>query len=467
MSNNQGGSGGEKKAEGMPSGKPEKKTESPEIKGGISEKKLSALGQKSEATAVALASFSSLAFSTSVASLSPFKLFTKYIRAIAGLLLLAIIGNAFAFYQGSLLVATLILLIEPMFVMSLLSIMTRAFITPFANAVRVNTIRIKGGRFLITKRPSNVILRPFYDYVALLTVGLPYALAWYWQGKIIGIGLLMLSYANTKYLGYAIAYYVIVFSIASAILTLINRYGTRSPMKSLAALMSSFSYIMAIYTGALFTSLAFVIIFWSEKTLVFPTIGAIGAFLLSFITIKEMNKLSPGGGRFPATWSIIALIIGASALMIFWGIYVASMVAITIYLVMLYLISGDASWLWYTIIAVPSAPAVAYYLGYITKLLLDSGGLIIGEIIAGALMTVLFALFIVALVTVFIMTFITLLPVMGFIITNIINIFLLVVVIIFFIILAVFFFMFFATLASMINIASMIGTAYNYLVYPA
>ncbi len=464
MSSNQGGGDKEKKAEGMPSRKPEKKTESPEVKGGIPEEKLKALGQKSEAIAVALTSFSSSAFSTSVASLSPFKLFTKYIRAIAGLLFLAIIGNAFAFYQGSLLVATLILLIEPLFVMSLLSIMTRAFITPFANAVRGNTIRIKGGRFLITKRPSNVILRPFYDYVALLTVGLPYALAWYWQGKIIGIGLLMLSYANTKYLGYAIAYYVIVFSIASAILTLINRYGTRSPIKSLAAFMSSFSYIMAIYTGALFTSLAFVIIFWSEKTLVFPTIGAIGAFLLSFITIKEMNKLSPGGGKYPATWSIIALIIGASALMKFWGIYVASMVAITIYLVMLYLISGDASWLWYTIIAVPSAPVVAYYLGYVTKLLLDNGGLIIGEIIAGALMTLLFALFIIVLVITIIMTFIAISPAIGYFF---VNIFVLIIVIIFFIILVVLALITFSTLASMINIASMIGSAYNYLVYPA
>jgi hypothetical protein len=457
MSNNQGGGGKIGGSDKKPESNPEKKSEN------IPEKTRKSLVEKSGATAVVLASFASSAFSTSVASLSPFKLFTKYIRAIAGLLLLAIIGNAFAFYQGSLLVATLILLIEPMFVMSLLSMVTRAFIMPFANAVRGNTIRIKGSRILITKRPSNIILRPFYDYVALLTVGLPYALAWYWQGKIIGIGILMLSYANTKYLGYAIAYYVIVFSIASAVLTLINRYGSRAPMKSLAALMSSFSYIMAIYTGALFTSIAFGIIFWFNTAL-FTTIGAIGAFLLSFITIKEMNKLSPGGGKFPATWSIIAMIIGASALMKFWGIYVASMVAITIYLVMLYLMSGDAEWLWYTIIAVPSAPVVAYYLGYVTKLLLDNGGLTIGEIIAGALMTVLFVLFIVALAIAIIMIFIAILPAIGYFL---VDIFIFFIIIIFFVILAVFALMFFATLASMINIVGMIGSAYNYLVYPA
>lgn len=451
MSNNQGGGG------------KEKKSESPEKKGGNTEEKFTALRQKTEATAGAIASFASMAFSTSVASLSPFKLFMKYIRATAGLLLLAIIGNAFAFYQGSLIVATLILLIEPMFIASLMSVFTRAFITPFANAVR-GGVKIKGGKFLIIKRPSNVILRPLYDYIALLTVGLPYALAWYWQGKIIGIGLLMLSYVDMKYLGYAIAYYVIAFSIASAYLTLINRYGIRSQMKSLAALMSSFSYIMAIYTGALFTSLVFIIIFWSQRTPVFQTIGAVGAFLLSFITIKEMNKLSPSSGRFPATWSIIAMIIGASALMQFWGIYVASMVAITIYLVMLYLISGDASWLWYTIIAVPSAPAVAYYLSYVTKILLDNGGMFVGETMAGALMTLLFILFLAALAVAIITFFIAVSPVICL---AIYNLFIFIVVAVFFIILVVFALMFFAIIKSMIDIANMIGAAYNYLVYPA
>jgi hypothetical protein len=452
MSSNQGGGGKGGGSGKKPQGRGVSK------RGGSAEEK-----SKQVRSAVGrTAGFTASAFSTSVEALSPFQPFLKYIRALGGLLLIAIIGNAFAFYEGSLLVATLILLIEPMFVMSLLSIMTRAFITPFANAVRGGVVKIRGGRFFIARRPTNMILRPVYDYTALLTVGLPYALAWFWEGKIIGIGMLMLSYINTQYLGYAIGYYVVAFSIASAILTIISRFGTRTPLKSLAVLMSSFSYILAIYTGGLMATLVFYIVFGKK---IFPTIGAIGAFLLSFITIREMNRLSPSSGRFPATWSIIALIIGASALMGFYGIFIASMVAVTIYLVMLYLISGDAEWLWYTIIAVPSAPVVAYYLGYVTKLLLDNGGLFVGSVIANGMVSALFILYIIAIIAIIALFLVLATP--ELITAVFVDAFLVFVVIIFFIILIILFFMLASAIITMIMVNKMINTAYNYLVYPA
>ena len=387
-------------------------------------------------------------FISSISSLeSPFKPFVNYMKSLAGLLLITIIGSTFAFGSGSLLIAVLALLAEPMFAMSLLSNLTRPLITPFANAV---------------KNTRNTILRPFYDYVALLTVGLPYALAWYWEGKLLGVGLLLLTSINVNYLGYAIAYYALAFTVAG-LMPLVNRYSRG--LGGIGKIAQAFSFIMSVYLGTVIASLIFAIFFGTAP---FPTIGAVGGFILSILTLREMNKLTPTHGKAPATWSIIALIIGASALMGFYGIFIAVMVALVIYFAMLYIISGNAEWLWYTVIAVPSAPAVAYYLSYVTKFLLDTGGSFVGGIIAGSLETSLFIIYLVAFVIVAIIIIaILIMLIPEFIALLFADIFILIGIIIGIIFAVIFLLSAINIFVPLINLPGAVNTAYNYLVYPA
>ena len=379
---------------------------------------------------------------------SPFKSFIDYIKSLAGLALIAAVGSALAFYNGSLLIAALALLVEPMFAMSLLSMLTRPLVVPFANAV-MNT--------------SHPILRPFYDYVALLTVGLPYAIAWFWEGKILGIGLFLLAGINVNYLGYAIAYLVLAFAIAGGVMSLIGRGRVRG-LGALGTVLQALSFTMSIYVGALVASIIFAFFFGTGP---FPTIGGVIGFLLSILTLQEMNKLTPTHGKVPATWSIIALIIGASALMGFYGIFIAVMVALVIYFAVLYVVSNNPMWLWYAVVAVPSAPAVAYYLGYVTKFLLDNGGLFVGEVIAGSLEGSLFIIYLIALALVVIILIALLVSMFSGLISLILaDIFMLIVVIIVFIIFVVLALMVVDMLVVMINLPGAISTAYNYLIAP-
>ena len=161
-------------------------------------------------------------------------------------------------------------------------------------------------------------------------------------------------------------------------------------------------------------------------------------------------------------------IIGASAMMGSYGIFIAVMVALVIYFAMLYVISGNATWLWYTIIAVPSAPAVAYYLGYVTKFLLDEGGLLVGGIIAGSLETSLFIIYLIAFAIVAIIiiaVLIMLIPEFTFLFFA--DVFIIIGVIIALVFLAIFLFETISLLVPLINLPGSIGAAYNYLVYPA
>lgn len=388
-------------------------------------------------------------FLSSISSFaSPYEPFINYVKSLAGLLLIATVGSALAFFNGSLLIAALALLIEPLFAMSLLSMLTRPLITPFINA---------------EKKTKNIILRPFYDYVALLTVGLPYALAWYWEGKILGIGLLLLSNINVNYLGYAIAYLALAFALAGGVMTLIGRASTRG-LGALGTVLKSLSFVLSIYIGALIASLIFV---WMYGIAPFPTIGNVAGFILSILTLREMNKLVPTHGKVPATWSIIALIIGASALMGFYGIFIAVMVALVIYFAILYVISGNATWLWYTVIAVPSAPAVAYYLGYVTKFLLDSGGLFVGEVIAGGLEASLFIIYIIAFALVLIIFLALIFSIIPSLFFTFVGLFLLIAIIVALVILMAVGLMVVNMIITMINLPGAINTAYGYLIAPA
>ena len=114
---------------------------------------------------VASASFMASSFTMMSRFLSPYQAFLNYGEAVIALVMLTVLGNAFAFFEGGLIVAETALLIVPSFFLALLSMVTGPFIKPFADAVA---------------RTKNYIMRPVYDIFALLTVGLPFSLAWFW-----------------------------------------------------------------------------------------------------------------------------------------------------------------------------------------------------------------------------------------------------------------------------------------------
>jgi hypothetical protein len=228
-------------------------------------------------------------------------------------------------------------------------------------------------------------MRPVYDIFALLTVGLPYSLAWFWEGKILATGLSLLGHiTNAYFLGAAIAYYATAFAFAGFIYTLIGSFRTKGIFAGFTNVVYAFSFVFSMYMGFILADIIF-FIWMSISNIVsfvasilsfvkfiqfWNTAGALGGFILSLLTIDSFRRVVPNIRRVPVTWNIMALIIGATGF-IGTGFYIYMIVALAIFMMMLYLISGDGTWLWYTVIAVPSAPAIAYYLGYLTKFLID------------------------------------------------------------------------------------------------
>jgi len=341
---------------------------------------------------VAGTSFMASSFTMMSRFLSPYDAFLNYGQAVIALIMLTILGNAFAFFEGGLIVAETALLIAPSFFLALLSITTGPFIKPFANAVA---------------RTKNFIMRPVYDIFALLTVGLPYSLAWFWEGKILATGLSLLGYlTNAYYLGMAIAYYATAFAFAGFIYTLVGSYRNKGIFGGFTNVVYAFSFIFSIYMGFILADIIFFLWTWLSKlpvSLVLPPVvtaiqfwysaGALGGFILSLLTIDSFRRVVPNVRRVPVTWNIMALIIGATGF-IGTDFYIYVIVALAIYMMMLYLISGDGTWLWYTVIAVPSAPAIAYYLGFLTKLLIDyTQAFVVAIILLTALTVVMLVIF--------------------------------------------------------------------------
>jgi hypothetical protein len=251
-----------------------------------------------------------------------------------------------------------------------------------------------------------------YDLFALLTVGLPYSLAWFWEGKILATGLSLLGYlTNAYYLGMAIAYYATAFAFAGFIYTLIGSYRSKGIFGGFTNVVYAFSFIFSIYMGFIFADIIFYLWTWLSKlpvSLMVPpvvtalqfwnTVGALGGFILSLLTVDAFRRVVPNIRRVPVTWNIMALLIGATAFMgTYFYIYV--IIALVIYMMMLYLISGDGTWLWYTVIAVPSAPAIAYYLGFLTKLLIQyTNATTVALLLVSAMSFVMMAIFFVIVV---------------------------------------------------------------------
>jgi len=346
---------------------------------------------------VAGTSFMASSFVMMSRFLSPYDAFLNYGQAVVALVMLTVLGNAFAFFMGGLIVAETALLIVPSFFLALLSIATGPFIKPFANAVA---------------RTKNFIMRPVYDIFALLTVGLPYSLAWFWEGKILATGLSLLGYlTNAYYLGMAIAYYATAFAFAGFIYTLVGSYRSKGIFGGFTNVVYTFSFIFSIYMGFILADIIFFLWTWLSKlpvSLVLPPVvtaiqfwysaGALGGFILSLLTIDSFRRVVPNVRRVPVTWNIMALIIGATGF-IGTGFYIYMIVALAIFMMMLYLISGDGTWLWYTVIAVPSAPAIAYYLGFLTKILIQyTNATTVALILISAMSVVMLAIFVVIVV---------------------------------------------------------------------
>jgi hypothetical protein len=320
---------------------------------------------------VAGTSFMASSFTMMSRFLSPYDAFLNYGQAVIALIMLTVLGNAFAFFEGGLIVAETALLIAPSFFLALLSITTGPFIKPFANAVA---------------RTKNFIMRPVYDIFALLTVGLPYSLAWFWEGKILATGLSMLGHiTNAYFLGTAIAYYATAFAFAGFIYTLIGSYRTKGIFAGFTNVVYAFSFVFSMYAGFILADIIFFIwmslpsnilsflapiLSFVKLSQFWMTAGALGGFILSLLTVDSFRRVVPNIRRVPVTWNIMALIIGATGF-IGTDFFIYMIIVLAIYMMMLYLISGDGTWLWYTVIAVPSAPAIAYYLGFLTKFLID------------------------------------------------------------------------------------------------
>jgi len=349
---------------------------------------------------VASTSFMASSFTMMSRFLSPYQAFLNYGQAVIALIMLTVLGNAFAFFKGGLIVAETALLIVPSFFLALLSMVTGPFIKPFVDAVA---------------RTKNFIMRPVYDIFALLTVGLPFSLAWFWEGKILATGLSMFGHiTNAYFLGAAIAYYATAFAFAGLVYTLVGSFRTKGIFAGFTNVVYAFSFVFSTYTGFIIADIIF-FIWMSLPSNIFSflapilsfvklsqfwmTAGALGGFILSLLTIDSFRRVVPDIRRVPVTWNIMALIIGATGFIAVPDFYIYIIVALAIFMMMLYLISGDGTWLWYTIIAVPSAPAIAYYLGFLTKLLIDyTQAFVVAIILLTALLIVMLIIFAVIVV---------------------------------------------------------------------
>jgi hypothetical protein len=289
--------------------------------------------------------------------------------------MLTLLGSVIAPGVGGMIIAIYALLIEPAFVIALVATVTAPLLSPASYAV----LR------------ANPMVRPIYDFILLLTIGLPYALAWFWEGKILGVSAILLTVIPVSYIGWALVFFIITFFVAGFFMSHTMRYvgalaGQKiSGVSGIMSMVGQFSTAMSIWLGALVGYVVIEMMTDGSFPLIATAIGALGGFLLGLTSITAFRRAVPSMRYVPVTWNVVAMIIGISGLAgtLF---YIYAIVAVAIYLAMLYVVSRDASWLWYMLIAVPASPAVAYYLGYVTKLLLDYGGYWLGSAIVGFVM---------------------------------------------------------------------------------
>ena len=198
-------------------------------------------------------------------------------------------------------------------------------------------------------------------------------------------------------------FFIITFFVAGFFMSHTMRYvsaisGSKvSGVSSIMSMVSQFSTVMSIWLGALVGYVVILFLTGSEFLHVVSAIGALGGFMLGITSLSIFRRAVPSMKYVPITWNVVAMIIGISGLT---GtqFYLYAIIALTIYLSMLYVVSRDSSWLWYMLVAVPASPAVAYYLGYVTKILLDYGGYWLGSAIAYYVMFALGVIAVLALI---------------------------------------------------------------------
>ena len=105
--------------------------------------------------------------------ISPFTVFYSFAVPAISMLLAAIGAYGVTFGYSVVVVPFLAMLALPMFVLALIA----TFTAPLLRVAASVEIR----------RGPVVILRPLYDIVILLTIGLPYALVWWWAGRLIAL----------------------------------------------------------------------------------------------------------------------------------------------------------------------------------------------------------------------------------------------------------------------------------------
>ncbi len=379
---------------------------------------------------------------------SPYNAFVKFGKASIGLLFFVLAGSVIAPAEGGIVLATYALLVVPTFIMGLVA----SFTSPL----------LKAAGFAVM-RNSNYIVRPIYDYLVLLSIGLPWSLTWFWEGKVIGIAVVFLGRMNINYVGWAMAFLVLAFFIAGVLYSFSSRYTKVASQAygSLVRLISGGSLVISIFGGAVISYIVFALISLVTGVnygYLIYNVGLIGGFMLTIASLDLFKDLSPSVKYIPLTWNIVSMIIGVTGLMgsVF---YVYAIIGVTIYLVALYVISHDGSWLWYALIAAPTAPAVAYYLGYVTKLLIDGWGVTIAyalSYIAGITFIV------VVLITIFIIAFFVFY--LGLQTHSLIGIIIAVLVAFAIGFLGL---VFLSAVAGLVSFSSLIQTAYQYLVYPA
>ena len=308
---------------------------------------------------------------------SPLSAFSNFGSVVFNLFMLTLMGSVIAPWVGGMIIAIYALLIEPTFIMALVATVTAPLLSPASYAV----LR------------ANPIVRPIYDFILLLTIGLPYALMWFWEGKVVGISAILLTTVPIGDVGWALVFFLITFFVAGFFMSHTLRYIRSATVVREMSLVSEFSTAMSIWLGALVAYIAIAIMTGANFGNVLKGIGALGGFILGITSLSIFRKAVPSLKYIPLSWNVVIMIIGLSGLA---GtmFYVYAIVAVTIYLAMLYVVSRDVSWLWYMLVAVPASPAVAYYLGYVTKLLLAFDGYLIGQAIA---YFVTFAFFIIGL----------------------------------------------------------------------
>ena len=111
--------------------------------------------------------------------MSPLRVFYSFITPALSMIFVAIGAFPLTFGYSVAIIPVLVLIALPTLVLAFIAMFTSPLLRVAAN------VEIRRGPV--------VILRPLYDVAILLTVGLPYALVWWWTGRLIALFFMILN----------------------------------------------------------------------------------------------------------------------------------------------------------------------------------------------------------------------------------------------------------------------------------